>query len=93
MSFSGTRALFEFVDPVVKSGNIEKLVQALFFARWCNRDHTLKEISSDLLTEPEKLKKASENVTLPPWCNQTAYPVEVVTWKNVEFSRIDVISS
>ena len=26
---------------------------------------------------------------MPPWCNETAYPVETVTWKGTEYSRLD----
>ena len=36
-----TKAIFEFVEPIAK-GPEAALVQALFFARWCNRDTTLK---------------------------------------------------
>ena len=28
-------------------------------------------------------------VSMPPWCNETAYPVEIVTWKGTEYSRLD----
>ena len=28
-------------------------------------------------------------VPMPPWCNETAYPVETVTWKGTEYSRLD----
>ena len=36
-----TKAIFEFVKPIAE-GPEAALVQALFFARWCNRDTTLK---------------------------------------------------
>ena len=26
---------------------------------------------------------------MPPWCNETAYPVEIVTWRGIEYSRLD----
>ena len=25
----------------------------------------------------------------PPWCNETAYPVETITWREVSYSRLD----
>ena len=31
----------------------------------------------------------TDGLDFPPWCNETAYPVEVVTWKGQEYSRID----
>ena len=68
---------------------VEVLVQALFFARWCNRDHTLVELNQNLLSDPKSLKKALAQVPMPPWCNETAYPVETVTWKGTEYSRLD----
>ena len=45
-----TKALFEFVRPLADAARglrasdaaAAALVQALFFARWCNRDTTLK---------------------------------------------------
>ena len=37
---------------------VEVLVQALFFARWCNRDHTLVELNPNLLSNPKSLKQA-----------------------------------
>jgi len=30
-----------------------------------------------------------ETISTPPWCNETAYPVEIVKWKGVEYSRIE----
>jgi hypothetical protein len=42
-------------NPATK---VEVLVQALFFARWCNRDHTLVELNPNLLSDPKSLKKA-----------------------------------
>ena len=85
----GTKALLHFVKPIAESGNKEMLVQALFFARWCNRDHTLYEVSSTLLGDPKALKRALEYIAYPPWCNETAYPVEVVTWEGTRYSRLD----
>ena len=89
----GTIALFKFVKPVVELGKIELLIQALFFARWCNRDHTLNVIEPSLLEDPDALRRALEMVPLPPWCNETAYPVEVVTWENVNYSRLDAATN
>ena len=36
-----TKAILELVKPIAE-GPEAALVQALFFARWCNRDTTLK---------------------------------------------------
>ena len=85
----GTKALLEFVKPISNQGNIGLLVQALFFARWCNRDHTLNVINCSLLADPNALRQALNSVAMPPWCNETAYPVEVVTWEGVEYSRLE----
>ena len=29
----------------------------------------------------------------PPWCNETAYPVEAVTWEGVRYSRLDAATA
>ena len=86
----GTKALLNFVQPVADTGDLESLVQALFFARWCNRDHTLQVVNPGLLGDPAALKHALETaLPSPPWCNETAYPVEIVSWEGTEYTRID----
>ena len=73
-------------------GDTARLIQALFFARWCNRDTTLASTHSNLLSHPNNLKKhlTSGTANFPqPWCNETAYPVETITWKGVAYSRLD----
>ena len=89
----GTKALLHFVKPIADQDNISELVQALFFARWCNRDHTLNVINPTLLADPSALRQALDCVAFPPWCNETAYPVEVVTWEGVEYSRLDAATT
>ena len=81
----------KFVKPIAdnKEINVEVLVQALFFARWCNRDHTLNEINPSLLSDPKTLKNTLNSLSKPPWCNETAYPVETVTWKGLKYSRLE----
>ena len=73
-------------------GDTARLIQALFFARWCNRDTTLLSTYSNLLSHPANLKKhlTSGTGNFPqPWCNETAYPVETITWEGVAYSRLD----
>ena len=67
--------------------DIPLLIQALFFARWCNRQETLDELSPDILLKPEKLSKKLKS--LENWCNLKAYPVEAVNWKGIKYSRFD----
>ena len=67
--------------------DIPLLIQALFFARWCNRQETLDELSPDILLKPEKLSKKLKS--LENWCNLNAYPVEAVNWKGIKYSRFD----
>ena len=43
---------------------LDVLVQALFFARWCNRDHTLTKIDSSLLHSGSKLEKKFEKTLI-----------------------------
>jgi len=85
-----TKAIFEFVKPIAERPEAA-LVQALFFARWCNRDTTLKAFHPSVLSDPAAFKKQLSSGTSfpPPWCNETAYPVEAVTWEGVRYSRLD----
>jgi len=94
-----TKALFQFVKPLVDpvktkpsaDGDTAGLIQGLFFARWCNRDTTLQATNALLLSKPDDLKKhLTSGANFPqPWCNETAYPVETVTWEGVSYSRLD----
>ena len=88
--------VFREDDRVSKSiikfaGNLNeypsKLVNAVFFARWCNRQEVLDTFTPDDLDNSENLKNKLENID--PWCNETAYPVEPVTWEDKQYSRID----
>ena len=88
--------VFREDDRVSKSiikfaGNLNeepsKLINAVFFARWCNRQEVLDTLAPDDLNNPENLKNKLESID--PWCNETAYPVEPVTWKGKQYSRID----
>ena len=80
----GTRALIKFVEPVAE--DVEQLVQALFFARWCNKDATLTALgSAKALADPDAVEAALD--TMAPWCNHTAYPVGAVHFEGEEWAR------
>ena len=88
--------VFREDDRVSKSiikfaGNLNetpaKLINAVFFARWCNRQEVLDKLTPEDLNDPNDLKNKLESID--PWCNETAYPVEPVTWKGKQYSRID----
>ena len=67
--------------------DLPKLIQAVFFARWCNKQNSLDELSYKMLLEPEKLLKKLKS--LNNWCNYNAYPVESVLWNGKKYSRLD----
>ena len=50
-----SKAILSFAKDLEK--DLPMLIHALFFARWCNRQETLDELSSDILSRPEKLLK------------------------------------
>jgi predicted ATPase len=83
----GSKAIRRFVEPV--RDDVEALVHALLFARWCNRQATLDALSVDQLNDPGALRRVLETEVEPPWFNPTAYPVEPLTWQGVRVSRID----
>lgn len=88
-----TKALLHFVQPVAKKGDLSALLQAVFFARWCNRDSTLEKLSPELLENPEALKHALESLPNPPWCNETAYPVGAVQWEGASYNRFEAATT
>ena len=80
-----SKAILNFAKNLKE--DLPTLIQALFFARWCNRQQTLDQISPAILSQPEELIKELKN--LDPWSNTTAYPVGSVYWKGIEYSRLD----
>lgn len=85
----GSRAIIRFTGGLDK--NLPFLVQALFFARWCNRQETLDKFSSDILSDPNTLKNRLQNID--PWFNHTAYPVERVHWEGKQYERLDAATA
>lgn len=77
------------------------LVHALFFARWCNRAETLDAIDPRLLdaVSPAELRAMLTKVPLQAglparaWCNETAYPVEDISWKGERVDRLDTAAA
>ena len=72
------------VEPVAEE--VEQLVQALFFARWCNKDAMLTALgSAQALADPDAVEAAVD--AMAPWCNHTAYPVGAVQFEGKEWAR------
>ena len=71
--------------------DLPMLIHALFFARWCNKQETLDELSSDILLQPEKLLKKLKS--FDPWCNLPAYPVEPIYWEGTQHSRLNAATT
>jgi predicted ATPase len=82
----GSKAIVRFAGPL--ADDLNALVHALFFARWCNRQSTLDVLSADQLGEPERLEEVLQTLPSQPWCNVTAYPVEPVRWEGTLHSRL-----
>ena len=80
-----SKSILSFADEL--KHDLPKLIQAVFFARWCNKQNTLDELSYKMLLEPEKLLKKLKS--LNNWCNYNAYPVESVLWNGKKYSRLD----
>ena len=81
----GSKSILRFAKNLNK--DLETLIQALFFARWCNKQETLDDIHTNILSSPKNLHnliQSNEN-----WCNTTAYPVEPIYWEEKKYSRIN----
>ena len=87
----GSKAVMRFVEPV--RGDLEALVHALFFARWCNSQPALDLLSPELLEEPARLRETLTGMAGDSWCNKTAYPVGSVTWEGEVHDRMTTATS
>ena len=85
----GSKAILSFAKDLEK--DLPMLIHALFFARWCNRQETLDELSPDILLQPEMLLKTLKS--FEPWCNPTAYPVESIHWEGIQYSRLNAATT
>ena len=81
----GSRAIIRFSKGL--EDDLELLIQSLFFARWCNRQETLDKLSPENLSNPNNLVKELEK--FKPWANETAYPVESVSWEGKDYPRLE----
>ena len=80
-----SKSIISFAKGLEK--DLPMLIQALFFARWCNKQKVIDKLSSNILLNPEKLMK--ELNSFDNWCNLSAYPVQSINWEGLELSRID----
>jgi predicted ATPase len=87
----GSKAIFRFAEHL--KDDLPRLLQALFFARWCNSQSTLDALDPKLLAEPVRLRSTLESLPNQPWCNVTAYPVEPVTYQGKLYSRFDTATT
>jgi predicted ATPase len=87
----GSRAILRFATPL--TDDLPRLIHALFFARWCNSQRTLDALSAEQLAHPTDLREALQSLAEPPWCNETAYPVEAITWEGETCSRFDTATT
>ena len=80
-----SKAIINFAEN--HKDQLPLLVQALFFARWCNKGEVIDSLSIDILTNKILMKEMM--IKQKEWCNYNAYPVEPIWWEGEEFSRID----
>ena len=81
----GSKSILKFAKDL--NEDFITLIQALFFARWCNKQETLDDMSTNILSNPKKLRDLIQSNE--SWCNTTAYPVERIYWEEKEYSRAD----
>ena len=80
-----SKSIISFAEPL--KNNLPRLIQALFFARWCNRQETLDQLHNQDLLDVSKLNRKLSN--LEQWENFNAYPVQDVTWMDKTYTRLD----
>ena len=67
--------------------DLPRLIQALFFARWCNKQEIIDEISARELLNSKALNRRL--LQKNNWCNLTAYPVEEIQYSDKIYNRLD----
>lgn len=82
----GSRAVIAFVRRAGTA--VPDLLQALFFARWCNRAATLDRLDPALLRQPDKLRHFLLQGAPQPWDSE-AYPVVDAHWDGRSFDRLE----
>lgn len=80
-----SKSIIKFSEGL--KNNLSDLVQALFFARWCNKGEVLDNISNAILLDKTLIKERL--LAFKPWCNQTAYPVESIIWRDKKYFRLE----
>jgi hypothetical protein len=81
----GSKAIIKFCSNT--KDDLQKLIQALFFARWCNKQETLDKISAKDLSDVSLLRDTLLRDN--QWCNLTAYPVEHINYLGRIYNRLD----
>ncbi len=82
----GTQAVLRFASPV--KDRPTELIQALFFARWCNRHTTLDALTPAALENPAALRATLQAPTAQPWASEV-YPVVPIQWQVRAYERLD----
>ena len=87
----GSKAVIRFAGPL--TDDLPRLIHAVFFARWCNSQRTLDRLSPEVLERPLELAQVLQSDTQTAWCNETAYPVEPITWEGVSYTRLETATT
>ncbi len=82
----GTRAVLRFAAPVKDTPRA--LIQALFFARWCNQQATLDALTPAILARPAALRQALLETVPQPWASEV-YPVVTAYWEGQAYERLE----
>ena len=82
----GSRAVIAFVRRAGTA--VPDLLQALFFARWCNRAATLDRMDPAWLGQPERLRHFLLRQVEQPWFSE-AYPVVDARWEGKTYDRLE----
>jgi len=82
----GTKAVLRFAEPC--QDKLPRLIHALFFARWCNRDTTLLALDPGILEKPAQLRHALLGEAVPPWSSEV-YPVVAARWDGCAYDRLE----
>ena len=84
-----SKSIINFAKPL--TDDLQLLIQALFFSRWCNRQETIDNLNHEDLLYTDKLK--NKLIQLEQWENFNAYPVQDVMWNEKTYSRIDTATT
>lgn len=87
----GTKAVRRIAEQAGQP--LDRLVHALFFARWVNRSSSLDALRYTDLADPARARRLLSETVPQPWNNPDAYPVESIQWEDQTYEPLEACTA